>query len=418
MSPTPARRPHLHALTGLRFFAALYVVLYHYGRYWLEDGPSGVRAFNAAGPVAVSLFFVLSGVVLTYGSTDAEGRCSRSPRDFWFARFARIYPLFVLALLLALPSALALMRHDHGTTEAIVLTGAQAVVALGLLQAWVPHLAFAGNAPGWSLSVEAFFYLLFPFIVHRLRCRTMRQLLSLTIPLWILAMAPTVLLEIVEHNGGLQSTSTTSVLGVAITPALFFERFVGQFPVLRLAEFCIGICIGHFVVARIEAAAGAPTAALDASDTVRRRLGHAGLASIVALVVALTAAGELDETTEIVLNSAFAVPLFAVLLVSLTLGVGPHVRLLSSSTFVKLGAASYALYIIQDPFVWWWGRTIDLDLAQPAWLALFVIAIVGASLVLERFVEIPAREQLLRRWRTHDWPWRSRRGPEVRQPAR
>lgn len=413
MSSPTVRRPHLHALTGLRFFAAMYVVLYHYAKFWLADGPRWVDALNRGGPVAVSLFFVLSGLVLTYGSTDATGRCARSARDFWFARFSRIYPLFLLAIVLSLPSAVASMRHGHSTAAAVALAAAQTVVALSLLQAWVPHLAFVGNPPGWSLSVEAFFYFTFPFLVHRLRCRTLRQMLGLTIPLWILAMAPTVLLEIVERNGGLDGAGRSSILGLGVTPALFAERFVAHVPFMRLAEFCIGICIGHFVVARIDGRAGLPVESLDASTRLRHRLGLAGLASVVALVVALALAGDLGEHNEIVVNSAFAAPLFAVLLISLTLGSGPHVRLLGSKTFVRLGAASYALYIIQDPFAWWWGKLVRLDLAQPVSLLAFLVAIVGASIVCERFVEIPAREALLRRWRTRDWSLRSRREVQI-----
>ena len=95
-------------------------------------------------------------------------------------------------------------------------------------------------------------------------------------------------------------------------------------------------------------------------------------------------------------NSGFAAPLFAVLLVSLTLGAGPHVKLLSSRAFIRLGTASYALYIIQDPFAWWWHKVVHLDLAQPAWSVLFLAAIIATSLACERWIEVPAREVLLR----------------------
>ena len=403
--PTSTSRPHLHALTGLRFFAGLYVVLYHYARWYLADGPPWIASFNLAGPVAVNLFFILSGLVLTYGSTDDAGRCNKPARQFWFARFSRIYPLFVVAILLAVPSSVAALHHHHSTPAALSLALVQAVVAMLMLQAWIPHLAFIANAPGWSLSVEAFFYLLFPCIVHRLRCRNLRRLLALTIPLWLLSLIPAVVVELIERSGGLRGTGTTSVLGEALTPALVAERLAAQSPLARLAEFCIGICIGHFVVARVEARALVPAEALAASATIRRRLGLLGLVAIVALTVALTAVGGMRESTEIVLNSAFAAPLFAVLLVSLTLGAGPHVRMLSSRTFVRLGAASYALYIVQDPFAWWWAKAVRLELAQPTSLVLFIVAIIATSLACERWIETPARAALLRRRHTRAWLW-------------
>ena len=377
--------------------AAFYVVLYHYARNYLVDGPRWIESFNLAGPVAVSLFFILSGLVLTYGSTDANGRCTKAPRQFWFARLSRIYPLFVFAVILATPASIAALHHTHGAATSMVFGVAQAALAMLLVQAWVPHLAFSANAPGWSLSVEAFFYLTFPFLVHRFRCRNLRQLLSLTVPLWVLSMTPALIVEIAERHGALQGTRTTSVLGTAITPALFAERLAAQFPLARLAEFCIGICIGHYVVARVEQRSGNSSESLAISAATRRRLGAMGVASILALGLALGAAGSLRQTSEIVVNSGFAAPLFAVLLVSLTLGVGPHVRLLSSRTFIRLGTASYALYIVQDPFAWWWQKITRLDLAQPTWLALFLVAIVTASLACERWIEVPAREAMLRR---------------------
>jgi peptidoglycan/LPS O-acetylase OafA/YrhL len=186
------------------------------------------------------------------------------------------------------------------------------------------------------------------------------------------------------------------VLGTALTPALVAERLAAQFPLARLAEFCIGICIGHFVVARVEQRSGNSTEELAVSMAVRRRLGAMGIASMLALGLALGAAGSLRQTSEIVVNSAFAAPLFAVLVVSLALGVGPHVRLLSSRAFIRLGTASYALYIIQDPFAWWWHRVVHLDLAQPMWLVMFLTAIIATSMACERWIEVPARELLLR----------------------
>jgi peptidoglycan/LPS O-acetylase OafA/YrhL len=279
------------------------------------------------------------------------------------------------------------------------------------VQAWVPHLAFAANPPGWSLSVEAFFYAVFPFVVHRLRCRTVRQLVALTVPLWVLAMAPATVLELVEHNGGLRGTSTTSILGVALTPALVAERLAAQLPLARLAEFCIGICVGHYVVARTDAAAGAGAA--PAAARTRRLVGVAGGIAAVALVVALIAAGDLHESSEIVVNSAFVAPIVAVLLLALCLGGGPLVRSLSSRRVVQLGTASYALYIVQDPFAWWWQKLPVPDLASGAGLALFLVAIIATSLVCERWIEVPARRRLLA-WRDRKI---ARRTPAARATA-
>ena len=383
-----ARRPQLHALTGLRFFAALYVVTEHYARFALAKGPRLVASFNLAGPVAVSLFFILSGVVLTYSSTDTEGRFAGSKRAFWYARWSRLYPLFLIAIVFSLPANAALLRHSNSTTMTVVWTVVRAGVAVLLLQAWIPNVTFAANAPGWSLSVEAFFYLSFPSLVHRFRCTTLRRLLAFTAPLWLLSIAPAAVLEYVDHHGGLQGTNSISFMGEALTPAVFVGRLAAEFPLARLAEFCIGICLGHFLIAQ---------AANDLSPTIRRRLSLAGLLSIAALVVALTIVGDLRQPNETVIMSGFAAPLFAVLLIALALGSGSLVSFLSSRPLLRLGAASYALYIIQAPFEWWWQKIKPLDVARPAGLTLFLVAIVATALACERWIEVPARQWLLAR---------------------
>lgn len=401
------RRPHLHALTGLRFVAAFYVVLYHYALPELDEG-SRLADFFRAGPVAVSLFFILSGLVLAYGSTNELGDCAKPAREFWFARFSRIYPLFLFAVVASLPLNLALLRHSHSTSGALALTAVHAIIAMLMLQAWLPHLVFISNGPGWSLSVEAFFYLLFPFIVHKFKCRTVQHLLALTIPLWILSMAPSLVVEILERNGSFDGRGNTTVLGMTLTPLWFAAKFVGHFPLLRLAEFCIGLCLGQFVLARMVARQS--TAVIDLTDSqlatetkVRRQLGWLGGGTLVALVAALTWAGNLREASEIMVNSSFATPLFAIILVSLTLGVGPQVKLLSSGTLIRLGTASYALYIIQVPFEWWWTKAVPISRDTTFGLVLFLVAVVAASIVLERMIEVPARRWLMARKSDGNW---------------
>src|SRR5205085_8617611 len=147
---------HLRPLTGLRFVAALLVVIHHY--FGIATGDYGQRAdprvpnLIAAAFVGVNVFFILSGFILAYNYLGADGQLRVMRRDFWAAHFARIYPVYLLAFLVAsLPSAHYLLSH-HASPLSTTMTG---LAALTLTQAWVPASSDAWNGPGWSLSAEA-----------------------------------------------------------------------------------------------------------------------------------------------------------------------------------------------------------------------------------------------------------------------
>jgi peptidoglycan/LPS O-acetylase OafA/YrhL len=80
-----------------------------------------IAAFDGsvvAAPVAVSFFFVLSGFVLTINHIDASPAMTTSWRSFFRARAARVLPVYWLALLIAVPTALTVTRRRACTSKA------------------------------------------------------------------------------------------------------------------------------------------------------------------------------------------------------------------------------------------------------------------------------------------------------------
>ena len=101
----------LPALTSIRFLAALTVVLSHFTELGLLNLPKWFFDFVDGGRPAVSLFFVLSGFILTYTYRKTIG--TEGPARFYVARFARIYPVVLLSLgLSALVTAYLLNGGD------------------------------------------------------------------------------------------------------------------------------------------------------------------------------------------------------------------------------------------------------------------------------------------------------------------
>jgi len=143
-------------LTGLRWFAALGVFLYHFGNpAWL---PNFFKNIHLNGLFGVQFFFVLSGYVLTTRYLEESPRAGR----YAVARFARIGPMYYVGL------ALSVVYFAHQTDG--MDFGLLAVHSVGL-QAWNAEMdkAISFNGPAWTISVEILFYALFPFLANASR---------------------------------------------------------------------------------------------------------------------------------------------------------------------------------------------------------------------------------------------------------
>ncbi len=154
------------ALDSLRGVAALLVALFHL----TAAGAFFDLPFVRHGGMAVPLFFVLSGFVITH----AYGERLRTPTDaraFMIRRFGRIYPLhlFTLALLVGIEfGKLALVSAGIKSGQA-PFSGtndmASLVANVFLLQAVIPFGDYTWNVPGWSISTEFYTYAVFAVVL-------------------------------------------------------------------------------------------------------------------------------------------------------------------------------------------------------------------------------------------------------------
>lgn len=146
-------------LTGLRAFAALWVVMLHvrYGDAALAFGPLAYTI--KMGATGVTIFFALSGFIMAHvHQTDFDSRIGfgQYARFMWL-RLARIYPVHLLLLLVYSLGWWGWSNFDNRTSFAL---------NLGLLQSW-GLFGINGvnwNQPSWSISSEWFCYLLFPLL--------------------------------------------------------------------------------------------------------------------------------------------------------------------------------------------------------------------------------------------------------------
>lgn len=148
-------------LTSLRFIFALTVFLSHMAT---KDSNllymSIQRRFFSEGYIGVSFFFILSGFILSLNYKDKINEKRISLKDFWIARIAKIYPLHLLTLFIALPSTI------KGAILSPMFWMFKLTMNLFLLQSFIPdkEIYFSFNSPSWAISDEVFFYVMFPFI--------------------------------------------------------------------------------------------------------------------------------------------------------------------------------------------------------------------------------------------------------------
>ena len=164
----------IRPLTALRFYAAFVVFSLHGsmlpGLEWLGHPHAELQ-----GRVGVSVFFVLSGFIMTYvyyGEDKWQPTRANAGR-FLIARVARIFPLHLLTMVVCLPLGL------KSSTSPIELQNLPIHVLL--LQEWSP-IGYPGPGPNkvsWTLSVEMLFYVLTPLLFAGMLRAGRRKLLFL-----------------------------------------------------------------------------------------------------------------------------------------------------------------------------------------------------------------------------------------------
>jgi peptidoglycan/LPS O-acetylase OafA/YrhL len=375
-------RKQLHTLTGLRFGAALMVVLYHV----IADG-AGQRSpgldlrtifmnMMNSGYAGVSFFFILSGFILTYTYMARRPLTGERRWNFWVARIARIYPVYLVGILFAAYPYIA-PSMVSGRVPWTSKTTVGLLASLGLVRSWLPYYAYAWDGPGWSLSAEAFFYLMFPLISLWLIRLKPRQLLIAVAGFWALIALPVAAYVVFQPDGQILPHSPTVLRA-------FWMLVVYTLPLIRLPEFLLGIALGRLFLLR--------------RPQVKADTGYLPVLGTVVALIGIFVVFAYGPLTPVLWNDVILDPLFALLIFTSAWGQGAIARFFSLPFLVLLGEASYALYLIHVP-LWGMAGTVfnALDLyTYPAQYSLGVMAYlviaVGLSVLIFRFIEEPARK--------------------------
>ncbi|WP_307818367.1 acyltransferase [Streptomyces sp. MBT62] len=232
----PQGKTGLPSLTGLRFLAALAVFCCHAGLMWQHTGGwSGLRVLNPGGPLGVTLFFILSGFVLTYSSHPED-----SARKFWRRRTAKILPGHTIAWIAAM--SVVWLGVARPLQEAGV-TAWQDLLNLMLVHTFVPSPSglAAGNGVAWSLACEAFFYLLYPALLPLVNMISRRRLPLAALATALAAWIPATIAWMCGAHGDAMDVGMHEILRPPLS-------YVYVFPPSRLPDFVLGMLLARLHV--------------------------------------------------------------------------------------------------------------------------------------------------------------------------
>ncbi len=361
--PFPA---DLRLLTGLRAFAALMVVLYHFAAR-TAPGSGLHTTLIDRGHLGVDIFFVLSGFILAHVYLARCQAGQFKAGQFLINRFARLYPMHLAMLLLA--AALGWRAMRQGLPLAVYgpqlgldpVTGdgfwCNLISHLTLTHAWGTTSGYAFNAVSWSISAEAAAYLLFPVIAAASLAFGTRPLLR---------MAAAVALYFAAE------VAAQRVLGASLNDLTW------RFGILRiLPEFALGVAAYGLGIAR----------------PIPRHLLRWLAPAALALTVTLLASGA---------PALLMPPLFAVLILAIASTEREHLLppawLLNP--LIYLGEISYSTYMLHQVL----GnvlfnaiarhRNYDPHALPVSLVVAVVVLILLASAATYHLIELPGRTLL------------------------
>jgi peptidoglycan/LPS O-acetylase OafA/YrhL len=358
----PAR---LNALTGLRCFAALNILAFHFSNpQWFGFLSPVVNA----GYVSVSYFILLSGFVLGYNYSARARAGELDAIRFYKSRFTRLYPIYFLSLLCAwwmLPREYG--AHTHGMFwTGVVLTPL-------LLQGWIPAIATFLNTPAWTMSAESFYYVLFPWMARWKKPTHILHHLGKLTAIWLLGMLPGALYMFFNPD------SIAHPDRWSYGPWLQALKYT---PYAHVASFVFGVMLAELDEVMVR------------NSRLRFWLAVGGFAGIYGLLCM----GPVVPYA--IMHDGLLMPFFACIVLGLA-GDNKLSRALGVRPLVFVGEASYCLYLLHFNL---WQLVHHSGILERTGLIRFdpwisYLFLICLALLALHFIEKPA-QKVLRRWMT------------------
>jgi peptidoglycan/LPS O-acetylase OafA/YrhL len=355
------------------------IFFYHWFFHYVESLPLLIRAPFEVGYVSVSIFFALSGFLITYRYYRAFQWHEITFGRYLTSRLVRIYPLYVVILTLFV---IAFGRPDNMMPDSVPAF----IAVYTMTQALFPDLLHIGTTVGWTLTIEMIFYLLAPTLMAWLG---QGKPFGVVVIRAVLASAVALAAGLLLARLPLTRWLPNSLIGAPDSFILHYSVFG------HLANFVVGM-VAAFALLRRNVSRW-----LARYARMAIWVGVAG--AWICIIVLDTLQVELGSLTDwsLTWGAALFTSLIAAAIVCDEKRANPITWLLSTRPVVYLGSLSYALFLIQltEPCQWmYWIFLGEVGAVEHRiWRAVLLYGIaIALSAALYQGVEKPARH-LLRR---------------------
>jgi peptidoglycan/LPS O-acetylase OafA/YrhL len=398
-----SREKYLPALDGLRFMAAMLVAGGHYVSIFSQGTASGT--ITTLTGLGMTLFFVLSGFVIHYNYCDTIPKAG-GVRAFAVARFARLYPLYIALFVVDFGYTVLV---GHGACGRADETGYYLALAnyLTLTQSWFYAVICKSSliyqygpvaAVSWSISVEAFFYVVYIGVAKIIARRKwpVRRIVGLSAASYLAVVSylfGCAYLQPEIDLIGLALFGPVATVDAGYQDSLLRWLFYFN-PVARLGEFFLGTAAAHLFLARKSSLATLQSA----QSSV---LVFAAVVGALAIHIILYDVVASRSVTIGRIASPLYAPAVALVMYLVVRYDTFSSRFLSNPVLMRFGEASYSIYLLHEVLPSLYKRlgilAFDPSLFWPMWGgSLILLALVSrASFVcFERPVRLAIRKWL------------------------
>ncbi len=345
----------LDQLTFTRFIAIIVVLFFHGGGgvYLKAIDFFPLSPILVSATTSVTYLYVLSGFVMSLVNYRPGEKFNVG--KYWTARFLRLYPLYLLSFILV-----CLYYSDSIAQIKLQKTLANVLI----LQAWIPRYAQSFNFAAWSMTVEFFFYAVFPFFTMWAYRQSMKKLIWGSLILW--AVSQTI------HN----------TLWVGYFPE--YENFLVYFPIFHISSFILGAVGGIWYLRE------GRDREYRSNKTLTVFAG--GVLLACAYIVISSRLPSLPHGLQ--LMTGLLAPVLTVVIVALALDKSWLSKFFNTPALITLGDTSYGLYILHVPFFWLYERALNnLNIADPKQIfdLTFLPLTIGLVLLIHFYFDQPLR---------------------------